>query len=112
MPMLPDGMVSGMPSGILAPLTRLEVISGPHLGLVFALTPGAIIGRDPRSDIPLVSDLQASRQHARLVPDPSGWRIEDGGSSNGTWVNGQRIANHPLQPGDQIGIGQSILRVV
>lgn len=100
-------------AGVSIALSRLEVIAGPHLGLVFPLTPGAILGRDARCDIPLVQDTSASRQHARLIIEPTGhhWRIEDGGSTNGTWVNGQRVSEHILQSGDQIGLGQTLLRV-
>lgn len=104
------------PSGVGAVafgLSHLEVIAGPHIGAVFPLSSGAIIGRDPRCDIPLVQDTSASRQHARLTPDPSGqgWRIEDGGSMNGTWVNGQRTTEQTLRPGDQIGVGQTLFQV-
>jgi pSer/pThr/pTyr-binding forkhead associated (FHA) protein len=86
-------------------------VAGPHTGAVYPLTPGAIIGRDPRCDIALTLDTQASRQHARLAPAPTGWRVEDGGSTNGLWVNGQRVSGHTLQPGDQVGIGQTLFRV-
>jgi hypothetical protein len=115
-PIIPDpgGMAppAAFPTAVTPSLTRLEVIGGPHTGMMFALTSGAILGRDPRCDIPLVQDTQASRQHARLLLGPDGWAIEDGGSTNGLWINGQRVARHLLQPGDQIGIGQSLLRAI
>lgn len=89
----------------------VTAVSGPHAGAFFRLFDGAIAGRDPRCDIALVADTQASRQHARFLQDGGGWRIEDGGSTNGTYVNGQRVAVCPLQPGDQITIGGTVLRV-
>ncbi len=110
MPVSDNPTLSMLPTAAAA-LTRLEVIGGPHLGMAFPLLPGAIIGRDPRCDVPLVQDTQASRQHARLLSGPDGWYIEDGGSTNGLWVNGQRVVNHRLQSGDQIGIGQTVLMV-
>jgi pSer/pThr/pTyr-binding forkhead associated (FHA) protein len=112
LPDLGDIIAPPFPPLVATAVTRLEVISGPHIDMVFPLTPGAIVGRDPRCDIPLVQDTQASRQHARLLLGPDGYYIEDGGSTNGLWINGQRVANHLLQPGDQIGIGQTLLRVL
>jgi pSer/pThr/pTyr-binding forkhead associated (FHA) protein len=115
------GGIGAIPPGAVAPplagpgigvaVSQLMAVAGPHTGAVYPLTPGAIIGRDPRCDIALTLDTQASRQHARLAPDPPGWRIEDGGSTNGLWVNGQRVSGHTLQSGDQIGIGQTLFRV-
>lgn len=91
--------------------TKLEVTEGPNRGQTFALADGAIVGRDPMCDIALTRDAQASRQHARIVWDGAVWIIENGGSSNGTWINGQRITSGDLHPGDEVGIGQSVLRV-
>jgi pSer/pThr/pTyr-binding forkhead associated (FHA) protein len=93
-------------------ISRLEVLSGPHAGEVYPLTPGAILGRDPRCDIALLRDNTISRQHLRFVRDVDGWRLEDGGSANGTFVNGQRVAVQPLAPGDQVSIGATLLHVV
>jgi pSer/pThr/pTyr-binding forkhead associated (FHA) protein len=110
MPSTPSVMPANLQSLPLA-MTQLEVVAGPHTGAVFPITPGAILGRDPRCDIPLIHDSRVSRQHARLAPDTNGWRIEDGGSTNGLYLNGMRVVNERLHPGDQIGIGESILRV-
>jgi ABC-2 type transport system permease protein len=67
------------------------------------------IGRDPTSDVPLV-DGKISRQHARIVRVGLGFVVEDLGSTNGTSVNGARIATHLLEPGDEIEIGPFRLR--
>ena len=105
---------------VFAPVTHLQVADGPNQGLTFALTDGAILGRDPRCDIPLTRDAQASRQHARLIllteTSNAGnttlyWVIEDGGSTNGTWVNGVRVTSEILRAGDEVRIGNSVLRV-
>lgn len=95
-----------------AALPSLRVLAGPHTGETFPLISGAIIGRDPRCDIALTRDMRASRQHARLLFEGTHWRIEDGGSANGLWVNGQRVVNQELASGDQIGVGDSLLQVI
>ena len=92
-------------------MARVTVVSGPHRGAIYPIFDGAIVGRDPRCDIVLVHDTLASRQHARFLRDGDFWRIEDGGSANGTYVNGQRNVMFLLQPGDQITIGNSVLQI-
>lgn len=68
------------------------------------------IGRFPGSDIVLY-DSQASRQHARLRALPTGFEIEDMGSTNGTSLNGQPITHALVQIGDTITIGDSTLKL-
>ena len=63
-----------------------------------------IIGRREDCDLRIpVTDV--SRKHCRLVRTDDGIRIEDLGSSNGTHVNGQRVQESDLNPGDIVGIG-------
>jgi pSer/pThr/pTyr-binding forkhead associated (FHA) protein len=69
-----------------------------------------VIGRDSSADIALTADSKASRTHARLVADGAGYAIEDAGSTNGTFVNGQRVTRQPLAVGDTIIIGTTSLR--
>lgn len=90
---------------------RLTVIAGPHTGQSFALQPGIVFGRDPGNSGALPADTKASRRHAQLVADSAGVALEDLGSTNGTFVNGQRITRVALAPGDQIVVGSSTLRV-
>jgi pSer/pThr/pTyr-binding forkhead associated (FHA) protein len=96
------------PSSITGP--RFVAVAGPHAGMAFAATPGAIIGRDPNVGIPLAADTKASRNHARLIADAGGVGIEDMGSTNGTYVNGKRITRQALLPGDTVVIGGTHLR--
>ncbi|MGA2499724.1 MAG: FHA domain-containing protein [Tepidisphaeraceae bacterium] len=66
------------------------------------------IGRLPGSTIELPGQ-KVSRQHAKLIRvdfGPSRWKIADAGSSAGLFVNGQRIEEHDLEPGDTIVIGE------
>lgn len=61
-------------------------------------------GRDPRSSIPLESDL-ASRRHVQVQLEGGGWLVKDLGSSNGTRLNGQKVLSAPLGPGDVVELG-------
>jgi hypothetical protein len=71
------------------------------------------IGRSRESDI-FLEDLAVSRLHATIYRDEMGaFRLRDEHSANGTTVNGQRIfAEHTLQEGDEIQLGQTILAFV
>jgi pSer/pThr/pTyr-binding forkhead associated (FHA) protein len=68
------------------------------------------IGREPGRDLALVADTTASRRHASVYADASGYLLRDDGSSNGTFVNGTRVMEHLLYPGDEIRIGGTTLR--
>ncbi len=91
--------------------SKLVVVAGPHSGQSFALQAGLVFGRDPGNSAALPADTKASRRHAQLVADGGGVALEDMGSTNGTFVNGQRITKVALAPGDQIVIGSTTLRV-
>jgi serine phosphatase RsbU (regulator of sigma subunit)/pSer/pThr/pTyr-binding forkhead associated (FHA) protein len=69
------------------------------------------IGRAAGADI-VIADASMSRLHARLVREAEAWIIEDLGARNGTFVNGQRVERRcPLAAGDQIQLGDTIVRV-
>lgn len=58
--------------------------------------------------------LGVSRQHARIGYNGNGYTIEDLGSSNGTWVNGNRLTArqpHPLRSGDHVQLGELLIFV-
>lgn len=70
------------------------------------------IGRDAL-DVP-VSDPSVSRRHAVVVVEPGAAFIEDLGSTNGTWVGGERLTGstgHALRHGQEIRLGAAALRV-
>ncbi len=67
------------------------------------------IGRATTNDIPL-SDGRLSRSHARLECAPGTCTLVDLGSSNGSYLNGQRVERMLLQPGDMISLGGSRFR--
>ncbi len=94
-------------------MPALVFIAGPNAGRRYKLVDGGeyVIGR--RSDCQIfVPDMRVSRQHARLRPDGARWALEDLGSNNGTFINGQRVAAPwPLAHGDEITIASNRIRV-
>ncbi|MBN1659580.1 MAG: PD40 domain-containing protein [Anaerolineae bacterium] len=87
----------------------MSVRTGSQAGTEFPLDQAAVrIGRGSASDIPL-TDSQASRQHAEITRSGDQYFIRDTGSTNGTFVNGQRVTGtQPLRPGDEIQIGDTV----
>lgn len=88
---------------------QLIMRTGPTPGKVFELGKNEMyIGRDVSNDI-VVNDSEVSRKHARLVVQAGGLVVEDLGSTNGTFVNGQRLMGpHVLRPGEVIMLGENI----
>jgi pSer/pThr/pTyr-binding forkhead associated (FHA) protein len=84
----------------------LVVETGPQAGLSYVLGPGeTIAGRGPDSDI-FLGDVTVSREHARFFVDDHGLTLEDLGSTNGTYVNGDRVDAFALNPDDELIIGK------
>jgi pSer/pThr/pTyr-binding forkhead associated (FHA) protein len=72
----------------------------------------ALIGRDAACDLRLDADEYVSARHARLELAPDGVRVVDLGSTNGTYVNGERVARERLlRSGDVLRLGQTELRL-
>lgn len=70
---------------------------------------GVTVGKGPGNDI-VLDDARVSRLHASLEKFAEGWCVNDLGSSNGTFVNGERIwGPHRLRHGDEIRVGQTRL---
>ncbi len=85
---------------------------GPQAGLAFVLGEGTTVaGRSDSSDI-FLGDVTVSREHARFVVDGDGLRVEDLGSTNGTYVNGERFESRRLEPGDEVIVGKFHLVVI
>jgi pSer/pThr/pTyr-binding forkhead associated (FHA) protein len=68
------------------------------------------IGRSPECDI-VLADPSVSRSHALLDVRAGTLYVRDAGSTNGTFVNGQRVESSPLKPGDVVAFGKSSMRV-
>ncbi len=90
-------------------IARLVVQRGPEPGASFELTEDAIrIGRTADNDI-VIGVPEMSRQHAQLVRQPDGYAIQDLGSTNGTFVNYQRVTGLVmLGHGDVIAFGDAV----
>lgn len=88
---------------------RMIVRTGPNPGTVFELTKEvSLIGRDVTNDV-VVGDAEISRQHSRITRTPGGYVLEDLGSTNGTFVNGERlVAPRVMNPGDLVALGETV----
>jgi len=92
-----------------APGAYVEV-HGSTRALLIPLGEDAVhIGRGLNADLRL-DEKSVSRRHAILVPGPDGARILDDRSSNGTFVNGERVPQAELHHGDVIMVGRVMLR--
>src|SRR5919202_2813566 len=91
----------------------LQVVSGPATGRSIEVTADFVVGRIEAGMGNLMGDDQISRRHARFRRlDDGRLIVEDLGSTNGTFVNGQRIAGpHVLALGDQVRLGNTVLRL-
>jgi pSer/pThr/pTyr-binding forkhead associated (FHA) protein len=91
-------------------LGLLQVTHGPDKGRTFSLPRGQkiVIGRGPQAQAGL-TDPQVSRFHCQIQVQGDKVLLYDSGNAAGTWVNGERITQHELQPGDVISIGETQL---
>ena len=94
---------------------QTEVLSEPRLAAWLEFTPlsssvsetirleaeSLVMGRSETTDVPIDSN-RVSREHAVLERRGDGWRVRDLRSTNGTFVNGSRVEESPLQDGDTL----------
>jgi hypothetical protein len=96
-------------------LGRLVVVAAPEgrpePGASIPLDAVNTIGRDVNNSI-VIDDSFVSAEHALLTFRGRAWYVEDRGSTNGTWLNGQRVETYmSLGYGDELQIGQVRLRL-
>jgi len=91
---------------------QLIMRSGPTPGAAFTLEGDQItVGRDSTNEI-VINDAEVSRRHARLTFQGGKYVLEDLGSTNGTFVNGQRLAGpRVLKSGEVVSFGEQIVLV-
>ena len=126
MPMMPQQVPMGQPTQAFAPAPSqptvafaaaplpggfiLVALDGPLLGQRFPVPGPMEVGRDVPS-IPMSFDTGASRRHAALNPTYNGVGVTDLGSTNGTFLNGQRVSQATAGPGDFLKLGSTTFRV-
>ena len=89
----------------------LEIVEGAEAGRKATLGTSLEIGRDQSTGLAL-DDEQASRRHARVSAQGDLALLEDLGSTNGTYVNGQPIEGpRVLRPGDRIRVGLTVIEL-
>ncbi|NQT40891.1 MAG: FHA domain-containing protein [Planctomycetes bacterium] len=90
-------------------MASLFVIRGNDQGARFELEDTAVrLGRDASNPVRL-HDTEVSRQHAEIRLADDARSLCDLGSSNGTFVNGKRVRQHPLASGDQVQVGSTLM---
>jgi EmrB/QacA subfamily drug resistance transporter len=91
---------------------ELKILSGPGAGNTATLVGGsATIGREPECDLQVL-DSEVSRLHAKVTVRDGVAAIDDLRSSNGTYVDGDRILERTkLAPGDKIQIGEATIEL-
>lgn len=94
----------------MAALFQFVMRSGPTPGVIFPLEGDQlIIGRDAVNAV-AINDAEVSRKHARLTFQGGKYVLEDLGSTNGTFVNGQRLTSATvLKAGDVVSLGEQIV---
>jgi hypothetical protein len=70
-----------------------------------------VLGRDPACDV-VLNDSKCSRRHAVVEDGPEGLVVRDSGSANGIYVNGRRVEEAPLRPGDTLRLGDAQLTLL
>lgn len=94
---------------MMPPAYRLVMQQGPTPGLVFDLVkPELSIGRDMTNDF-VINDAEVSRKHVIFRLEAGSYVLEDQGSTNGTFINGQRLMGpHSLSVGEVITLGENV----
>jgi pSer/pThr/pTyr-binding forkhead associated (FHA) protein len=92
---------------------KLKVVDPPQRrGRVFELGEEVTVGRSPGCAVSLEDDTFTSTVHARVFRRQGELWLEDLGSTNGTWLNDERVEGLArLQRGDRVKVGSTILEV-
>lgn len=92
---------------------HITVKHGQAQGIEVRFTDSFTIGRGSENDVQLI-DTAVSRNHVKFVFDGENWQVQDMGSSNGTFLNGERITTIPLpeQADIQLGKGGPVITAI
>jgi len=89
--------------------THLRVTAGPQAGLRLPLGEAFLIGRTADAQL-VLEDQYMSTRHAALTRTPKGYQVEDLGSTNGTYLNDNRLMTpRPMGIGDTLRIGRTTM---
>src|SRR5438874_7048773 len=90
-------------------MATLFVLQGRDKGRRYDLRGDDLtLGRDSTNPIH-VNDNEVSRRHAEIRQDDQGYRLVDLGSSNGSFVNGEKVSERRLATGDRVQVGRTLL---
>jgi two-component system, cell cycle response regulator len=95
-------------SATLGKQAQLIQLTGANVGALYKLVGTHIIGRASDADLRIEGN-GISRHHARVKLDGGGVEFEDLGSTNGSFVNGERVERRELQTGDKIQLGSATI---
>jgi pSer/pThr/pTyr-binding forkhead associated (FHA) protein len=116
-PLPPLGGAAGVappiaPVAAIARRVLLRVTAGPAMGRSYVVgEQGAILGR-AAENVVAIPDDRLSRRHAQITFNPSGYWLNDLGSTNGTYVRGLRLtAPQLLRSGDEIALGETRIAI-
>ena len=102
--------LAGGPAGAPAPDLVITAGTSPS-GTRYRVTGALIIGRSPEADV-VLDDPYASDFHLRIGPQAGEIRLQDLGSTNGTFVNDVKVeVPRGLGPGDRVRIGETIMEI-
>ncbi len=104
----PEGAVQAEPEPAVR-RGRVVIINGDDAGAAYSLKGTISLGRADSNTI-TIRDAKVSRQHAQIQQQGSEYVMIDLNSSNGTYVNGQRVEEHVLSNGDEIRVGDCIMQ--
>lgn len=97
----PDADSGATRMRMAVPKFVLRGVSGPAFGKTYPVPSTLVIGRAEECSICIPSE-EISRKHAQVKPAMDGLAVEDLGSANGTYINGQRVQHGVLKPGDEL----------
>lgn len=107
----PTPSLPGATAVVATTATALVGLDPIVTGVRVAVPPAGLkVGREAGNDL-IIPDPTVSRRHARLVLEGGMLVLYDEGSTNGTFVNEQRVARQPLKPGDVVRFGNVRFRV-
>ncbi len=90
-----------------APVARLEFILGPMANQTLPLTEAVTTIGSVAGNTVVLADPAVSRKHAGIRKLESDYELADLGSTNGVYVNGQKVPKRTLEPGDIIRVGNT-----